>query len=68
LSFGGGQILLGLILEATTFNTVFFLGGVSGVVGALVFLLWQGKSEEKFPTIEEEAATYPADGAASASS
>lgn len=68
LSFGGGQILLGLILQATSFTTIFLLGGVSGVLGAVVFLLWQRKSEERFPPIEEEPVTYPADGAASASS
>jgi MFS family permease len=69
LSFGGGQILLGVILEATSFNTIFFLGGASGVVGALVFLLWRGKSEKRFPVLNDEVGlTYPADDAASASS
>lgn len=68
LSFGGGQIVLGVILEATSFATIFWLAGTSAVLGAIVFLAGRSRSEEKFPAKDDLSATYPVDDAASASS
>lgn len=66
LSFGGGQILLGAILQATSFDTIFVLGGISGIAGGIVWIVGKKRSEERFPPLDE--VIYPADGAASASS
>lgn len=63
LTFGGGQILLGSLLQATSFSTIFVVGGISAACGMLFFVFGRKRSEAAFPPF-----TYPADDAASASS
>jgi MFS family permease len=49
VAFGGGQILLGVILEAFGFTTIFVLGGVSAISSAAVFLALRSRSDARFP-------------------
>jgi predicted MFS family arabinose efflux permease len=51
LAFAGGQILLGVVLEATSFGTVFIIGGISAFLGGVFYILGKARSDQKFPEL-----------------
>lgn len=48
VAFGGGQILLGAILEATSFGVIFVLGGLSAAAAGAVFVGLKPAYEARF--------------------
>jgi MFS family permease len=51
LAFAGGQILLGVVLEATSFGTVFIIGGISAFLGGVFYIFGKARSDLKFPEL-----------------
>lgn len=53
LAFGGGQVVLGSVLEATSFATIFALGGISASLGGIFYMLRKKDSDARFPAMQE---------------
>lgn len=52
LAFGGGQIVLGWVLAATNFETIFVIGGLSAFASGLLFTAARARYDARFPEME----------------